>query len=681
MPLSQPIGTVAVSERTGRVYVTQEDFVAVFDGETHAPLAPLFFGLNVVIGDVAVHPTNGRVYVSLLNQNIVAVVDEITGQTITKIPVQSRPLRMAFDPPANRLYVAHQDSPVLSTINTLTNTPELPKIGPDRLTFPELSTSAGLAVDVQGRIYHRVTLVQSGLSKLFLLFRDDLPEIIRGVRDFTSASGQVAFNPSNGIGYLALAEEGLLQPVSEDSRSLLFFPPTRVPFPKPLGLAIDPTAARLYITDFGGEHVGIYDVSGDNATAPKLVDQVAVGAFPRAIAVNSRTHRAYAVYTTPQSIAVIRDSSFTLPRPVVTAVPTIASGEWTNQDVTLSLTFGPGLVVGPRELVFQMLGANEIPRSTSGFAPLTIRFSPEGSSNLFYAARASDNLSSDPNPAIRLSPPGLFQVKIDKTPPVVTLGTVDQKRWFGGGEPVVSGAATDALSGLLDPGNDATFSLRAAGREGAEIADGATDSRTIRDLAGNSVTAGPITGLRIDRKAPALTVRSPADAASFLLNQKVVARFSAKDGGSGLQSTESTVPSGARLLTGQVGVQSFLLGALDKVGNIARIRRSYTVRYRVRRLDSGSFKIPGNLAWKLQLQDAAKKNQSASTIPVLALRIEPVAGGPAFPLNQPFIFNPTLGGKGGGYELALSFASLPKGAHRLIFTADGVEHESRFTVR
>lgn len=267
-PFGHPVGTVAVSERTGRIYVAPGPFatggsagrgVVVFDGETHAPLAPLFFGADAVIGDVAVHPTNGRVYVSLFNQNVVAVIDEVTGQTVGRMPVQSQPLAMAVDPPANRLYVAHGDSPALSTINTLTETADVPMIGPDRVATLVRSASAGLAVDTQnGRIYHRVTLAESGRSALFWLFRQ--PGQIQDTVGFASGNGQVIFNPFTGTGYLAIEEERQLQPVTGRD-PLVIHSTTAVPFARPHGLALDPATARLYVTGFGSNQVGIYDVS------------------------------------------------------------------------------------------------------------------------------------------------------------------------------------------------------------------------------------------------------------------------------------------------------------------------------------------------------------------------------------------------------------------------------------
>jgi DNA-binding beta-propeller fold protein YncE len=694
--LGETARVVAVSEATGRFYVVQDDLrdgvlagnlVAVIDGETHAPLAPLVFGPDTVVGDVVVHPTNGRIYVSLVNEGFVAVVDEASGQILRRIPVLSRPLAMAIDASADRLYIQHEGTPALSTIkiNALDETREEPRIGPEQAATLPRSTGAGLAVDPQrGRIYHRVRF-EDGRCALLLLFREPGP--IRATAVFNSPGGQVVVNPLTNVVYLSLEEERQLQPVS-GGNGLLVHTPIGLGTTRPHGLALDRLSARLFITDVGGNQVGIFDVGIARATAPALFEVVTVAENPRAVVVNSLTRRAYVANSGDPSLSIIRDKSFTLPQPTVSADPVVASGEWTNRDVTLNLSFGPGLVVGRRELVFQSLGTLAIPKSAVSRA-VPIRFSEEGISALFFAARGgSDPLASEADPAIHLSPPGIFQVRIDKTPPVATLGTFDRRRWFRAGEVVVTGTSTDALSGLANPTSDATFALRADGREGEEIADGQTDARTILDLAGNSVTAGPITGIRIDRKAPTLTVQSPAESASFFLNQRVAARFSARDGGSGLRSvrglflTGDVIANGGRLLTGRVGRgQPFAVLAVDNVGNQSDSQRTYTVRYRIRRIDNGTFRLPGNLAWKLQLQDAARKNQSASEIPVVALRIEPVSGGAATEINQSFTYNPTLGGRGGGYELALSFRSLPRGAYRLIFTADGVEHETRFTVR
>ena len=60
---------------------------------------------------------------------------------------------------------------------------------------------------------------------------------------------------------------------------------------------------------------------------------------------------------------------------------------------------------------------------------------------------------------------------------------------------------TDALSGLASAG-DANFDLSTNVAANTQTSNASTNSRTVADAAGNSVTAGPITGLKVDKKAP-----------------------------------------------------------------------------------------------------------------------------------------------------------------------------------
>ena len=61
--------------------------------------------------------------------------------------------------------------------------------------------------------------------------------------------------------------------------------------------------------------------------------------------------------------------------------------------------------------------------------------------------------------------------------------------------------AEDGGSGLARP-EDASFELRTSVPAGTETASAATDTRQVCDGAGNCVTAGPITRLKVDRRAP-----------------------------------------------------------------------------------------------------------------------------------------------------------------------------------
>ena len=94
----------------------------------------------------------------------------------------------------------------------------------------------------------------------------------------------------------------------------------------------------------------------------------------------------------------------------------------------------------------------------------------------------------------------------DTEAPAITCGGTDD-RWHGANVSIDCTAHDDG-SGLADPA-DAAFTLSTSVTEGAEEPDAATGTRQVCDLAGNCITAGPISGNKIDRKAPTLAL--PAD--------------------------------------------------------------------------------------------------------------------------------------------------------------------------
>ena len=66
---------------------------------------------------------------------------------------------------------------------------------------------------------------------------------------------------------------------------------------------------------------------------------------------------------------------------------------------------------------------------------------------------------------------------------------------------------------------DASFVLTTSVANGVETANASTDSRVVCDVAGNCATAGPIAGNKIDRKAPVITLVTPADGATYKFNK------------------------------------------------------------------------------------------------------------------------------------------------------------------
>jgi aqualysin 1 len=115
--------------------------------------------------------------------------------------------------------------------------------------------------------------------------------------------------------------------------------------------------------------------------------------------------------------------------------------------------------------------------------------------------------NADPTPAAR----GFL---IDATKPTVSCSAADAA-WHEEDVSIPCTASDDG-SGLADP-SDASFSLSTTVAEGTETDNASTGSRTVVDAAGNSVTAGPVTGIKVDKKAPEITISTPKDNASYLL--------------------------------------------------------------------------------------------------------------------------------------------------------------------
>ena len=103
---------------------------------------------------------------------------------------------------------------------------------------------------------------------------------------------------------------------------------------------------------------------------------------------------------------------------------------------------------------------------------------------------------------------------------------------------------------------------------GNQTANASTNSRLVCDKLGHCVTAGPITGIMIDKIPPIASITTPANGASYAIGQTVLASYSCTDpvGGSGIAATNGcvgTVVSGAAIDT-SAGAHSFSVTARDR---------------------------------------------------------------------------------------------------------------------
>jgi hypothetical protein len=157
-------------------------------------------------------------------------------------------------------------------------------------------------------------------------------------------------------------------------------------------------------------------------------------------------------------------------------------------------------------------------------------------------------------------------VQIDKTAPNVQCGSADSD-WHAN-DVSINCTATDGGSGLANPG-DASFNLSTNVADGEENNNASTDSRTVSDKAGNSATAGPITGNKVDKKAPSFNCDS---AVSDWHAENVSINCTANDGGSGLNPAgdasfqlSTTVVAGNETNNASTGTKALT----DTVGNSA----------------------------------------------------------------------------------------------------------------
>ena len=99
------------------------------------------------------------------------------------------------------------------------------------------------------------------------------------------------------------------------------------------------------------------------------------------------------------------------------------------------------------------------------------------------------------------------------------------------------------------------------------------------DAAGNCAEApADIAGIRIDRRAPDISIKTPVNGSSFVLNEAIDAEYGCTDQGSGIATCDGTLASGSPVAS-TVGAQTFSVTAADQVGNSSSSTSSYTVRY------------------------------------------------------------------------------------------------------
>ncbi len=114
--------------------------------------------------------------------------------------------------------------------------------------------------------------------------------------------------------------------------------------------------------------------------------------------------------------------------------------------------------------------------------------------------------------------------------------------------------------------------------------------------------------VNIDKTPPAITVNSPINT-SYILNQTVIAKWTANDSISGIASVTATVPNGTAINTAMIGSKNFSVNAADNAGNQANKIVDYNIVYNYSGVlpsikdSKGAFKLGSTISVKFQLTD------------------------------------------------------------------------------
>jgi hypothetical protein len=368
--------------------------------------------------------------------------------------------------------------------------------------------------------------------------------------------------------------------------------------------------------------------------------------------------------------------------PVTTSTVSGTHGNtgWYTSNVTVSLTATDAAGgSGVQSLTYSATGAQAIVSITVSGATATISLTTEGQTALTFAATDAAGNQEKPQQ---------LQISLDKTPPGALCAQPDSL-WHAT-DVVLNCTAVDGVSLLANPA-DANFSLSASVPAGTENASASTGSRQVCDVAGNCVTAGPLTSILVDKKAPTIIITAPT-ATTYTINQVVPASYTCTDNGSGVATCTVPVPNGSNLDTVSVGGKAFTVNAADRVGNTATQSATYQVAYKLCLLyDPAKAAQSGStIPIKLYLCDAAGHDVSSSSVTMTAQNQVQVSSsisgqvldaGNANPDNN-FRYDSTLG-PSGGYIFNLKTTGLTTGTYQLNFsvTGDPSPHSVQFQIK
>ena len=629
IPVGRVPAHIAVNSIGTRVYVTNatSNDVSVIDAGSATVIA------TVPVGDgptgIAVTPDDSRVYVVNDRGNSVFVMDAATNQIVSSVALFGNPEGIAITPDGSRAYVASLNGNCVFVIDTASNmlaaTIPIPALPPYADILP-----SGVKITPDGSLAVVSDLRGAALTIINTATNSIISTIVLG--GFNART--VDLSPDGHTAYVAVEGGGNLAVVD-----LTTFTITRQIHTgtSPFSLAVSRDGKRAYIADYNSPSFAIVDTVTWAVSAP----------------LNIISGRAFvALWEVPSP-----DSTPPVILPTVTG--TLGNDGWYTSSVSVSWSVTDGeSPVGPST----GCDAATVSTDTSGIT-FTCSATSGGGSN-------SQSVT----------------VKRDATGPNISCGSADGL-WHAA-DVSIGCTSNDAGSGLANAG-DANFNLATLVAAGSETANASTNSREVCDVAGNCTTAAPISGNRIDKKAPVVTIAAPTGG-SYLLNQTVAVSYTCADSGSGIASCTGTTASGGQLDTASVGSHTFTVNAVDSAGNAASpVTVNYTVNFGILVLfdQTKAHKSGSAVPIKIRLVDANGVNLSGAGTVLDAVSVMQVSSQANTTLDDAGSSNPDFDfrydASVGGYIFNLKTTGFGTGTYRLSFVAGGTgtQYNVDFQVR
>ena len=195
--------------------------------------------------------TGARAYVTLVNDNAVAVISTSTNQVTQTIPVGDRPRGIAISPDGTEAYVVNAGDNNVSVIDTVTK-----------------SVVATIAV---GREPQGVAFAPDGTTAYVTNIKDNTVSVLNTTTRTQTTTIAVGRSPQS----IAVTPDGqqAYVPNFEDDTVTVIDLTTNTPLPDPivvgegpLGVAVKSDGTRVYVTNFGATNTDDGDENGDTVS-------------------------------------------------------------------------------------------------------------------------------------------------------------------------------------------------------------------------------------------------------------------------------------------------------------------------------------------------------------------------------------------------------------------------------